>query len=230
MEGSSLIDFDDVAGSPASKGGQNNVTVAPTATSGPKCDQQRQNDDPFDDFFSMSTETTAQPAPPTALVASPSSPKEQTAAITSSSAGYDPSAGFGSPATLPKEEQQDAEPQQSSKQQQASQKQQQVQQRLPEHHQHGRSEQLPFGHLDQHRDQQQATPTNQHHAADAQQQEQQDYLLQTPLHHKLQQHSASGTPGSISPSLLPVCERVATLGQILQQHGAIQGEANANIR
>ncbi|KAF6262941.1 hypothetical protein COO60DRAFT_555718 [Scenedesmus sp. NREL 46B-D3] len=50
--------------------------------------------------------------------------------------------------------------------------------------------------------------------------------------HACQQH---GNPhctscSSSNPSLLPVCERVACLGQLLQQHGAAQGEANASIR
>jgi hypothetical protein len=45
-----------------------------------------------------------------------------------------------------------------------------------------------------------------------------------------QQHSNPQSCSSIDPSLLPVCERVVCLGQLLQQHGAAQGEANASIR
>jgi hypothetical protein len=55
---------------------------------------------------------------------------------------------------------------------------------------------------------------------------------QQPDKHARQQHSnpQRTVSSDVDPSLLPVCERVACLGQLLQQHGAAQGEANASIR
>jgi hypothetical protein len=55
---------------------------------------------------------------------------------------------------------------------------------------------------------------------------------QQPDKHARQQHGHLQCTASsdVDPSLLPVCERVACLGQLLQQHGAAQGEANASIR
>lgn len=225
MECGSLIDLD--ADLNSNRPTQRNHQIGYTSTAPPKDSQGGDADDPFADFFSMNSNATAQHPAPTALTPSPSSPPEAPTAVASaSSADFDPFAGFGSPATLPKEEQQQTEPLSSDKQQQLShneQQQQQIQQRLLEHqysHQHGRSEQLPFGHL------QQSTPIKQGQAAGTEQQGPHADVLHTPL----QQHMAGGTPSSISPSLQPVCERVATLGHILQQHGATQGEANASIR
>jgi hypothetical protein len=53
-----------------------------------------------------------------------------------------------------------------------------------------------------------------------------------PVKHARQQHGnlQRSASSDTDPSLLPVCERVACLGQLLQQHGAAQGEANASIR
>lgn len=49
-------------------------------------------------------------------------------------------------------------------------------------------------------------------------------------HQEQPQSEPDGACNSVRPSLLPVCERVASLGQLLQQHGTAQGEANASIR
>jgi hypothetical protein len=83
---------------------------------------------------------------------------------------------------------------------------------------------------EQQQQQQQQQQTNQQHAGSEQAvQAEAGSAQHQPNVQACQQHSSKHS-SSMDPSLLPVCERVACLGQLLQQHGAAQGEANASIR
>jgi hypothetical protein len=108
---------------------------------------------------------------------------------------------------------------QSSKQQDPNQ-----QQQMTAMHDHGLQE-LVSQHQRQHQHDQQTVESEQSQDPPA-------TALPQPQKHARQQHSNLQRTASndMDSSLLPVCERVACLGQLLQQHGAAQGEANASIR
>lgn len=218
MEGGSLIDMEDVEMHPV-------LRIQPAAVQQPRTaatdvdPQSKAADDLFHDLFTMSTDSIGQQAPPTTLVASPSSPgTQQTVSATISPSADDPQAGFGSPEPVAPEEQSGQSLRDTNKS---------VQQHLLHQysHLHGRLDQLPFEHLQevQQQAQQQHVPlqASQLSAPDDNQKQQRTSTQQKP------QHQATS---SVAGTLLPVCARVNTLSQLLQQHGATQGEANANIR